>query len=89
MRLSQRRQKHFPVKTLRERLETANRKSHEAKDMFETVNEGNIKQADDPSLSKFRGKSLKAAKYSINHNIGINHSFMDLGKEMKSKKTLI
>jgi hypothetical protein len=41
-------------------------------------------------MLRYRGRSFKNAKNSgVNLNTAVNYSFMDLGKEMRSKKTLI
>ena len=41
-------------------------------------------------MPRHRGRSFKNTKISgVNLNMAVNYSFMDLGKEMRSKRTLI
>jgi hypothetical protein len=87
MRLNQRKHRGHPFLTLLERKPI--KKSSEAKYHMETAH--NIEpEPSEHALTKYRGRSVKQARnYSINKNMAINHSFIDLGKEAKTKRTLI
>jgi|JI9StandDraft_1071089.scaffolds.fasta_scaffold702225_1 hypothetical protein len=54
--------------------------------MFDTFLE--TRPRDETGLPKYRAKSMKG-KQSLNPKLGVDHSFMELGKELRSNKTLM
>ena len=78
MRLNQRRQKHHPFLTILDKGKQYQKKSVDLNNGVETAN--NFEE-DDNTLNKYRGRSFKQRKsQSINKNIAINLSFMNIGK---------
>ena len=91
--VNQRKHRNHPFLTLlekKEKGEKAHRKSTENKAAIETHQYLEHDAIDGQSLTKNRGKTAKYPRqYSINRNNAINHSFMDLGREAKTKRSLL